>query len=65
MEDVGSIEDDLEELSSLRRQRIDLLNEKKYRSIGGNLINPESPPIGQGPTMPFQMQQRELMMPVK
>lgn len=48
MEDVGSIEDDLEELSSLRRQRIDLLNEKKYRSIGGNLINPESPPIGQG-----------------
>ena len=46
MEDVGSIEDDLEELSSLRRQRIDLLNEKKYRSIGRNLINPMSSPMG-------------------
>ena len=47
MEDVGSIEDDLEELSSLRRHRIDLLNEKKYRSIGRNLINPVSPSIEQ------------------
>ena len=47
MEDVGSIEDDLEELSSLRRHRIDLVNEKKYRSIGRNLINPVGPPTGQ------------------
>jgi len=47
MEDVGSIEDDLEELSSLRRHRIDLLNEKKYRSIGRNLVNPVSPPVEQ------------------
>ena len=47
MEDVGSIEDDLEELSSLRRHRIDLLNEKKYPSIGRNLIYPVSPPTEQ------------------
>ena len=47
MEDVGSIEDDLEELSSLRRHRIDLLNKKKYRSIGRNPVNPISSPMGQ------------------
>ena len=46
MEDVGSIEDDLEELSSLRRHRIDLLNKKKYRSIGTNPVNPMSSPMG-------------------
>ena len=47
MEDVGSIEDDLEELSSLRRHRIDLLNKKKYPSIGRNPVNPISSPMGQ------------------
>ena len=50
MEDVGSIEDDLEELSSLRRHRIDLLNKKKYRSIGQD-NNPESDHQPSGPEL--------------